>query len=174
MIVSALLTSVGINFGLCVLFLTLYSILRKQPGKYHIYVPRKLADGKAERRSCFDIARLIPTPGWVKRAWQLSEQDLLESSGLDAVVFMHIISFSLKIFSVAGVIGIFILIPVNCSGNQLAIIDFANVTGDSLDVFSISNVKNGSNKLWIHFSAVVFSLSLSVTFFIMNTDIYPR
>lgn len=43
---------------------------------------------------------------------------------------------------------------MNCSGNQLEIIDLANLTNDSLDVFSISNVNNGSKSLWIHFAAV--------------------
>lgn len=32
---------------------------------------------------------------WVKRAWQPSEDELLENSGLDAVVFMRIFIFGL-------------------------------------------------------------------------------
>ncbi|KAE8673214.1 CSC1-like protein [Hibiscus syriacus] len=94
MLVSALLTSVGINSGLCVLFFTL---------------------------------KVIPSTGWVKRAWKPSEEDLLSMSGLDAVVFMRIITFSLKVFLFAGVIGIFVLLPVNCSGDQLQDIDFADL-----------------------------------------------
>lgn len=93
MLVSALLTSVGINTGLCFLFFTLYSVLRKQPSNYEVYVPRLLADGKSRRRSRFNLERLIPSPGWVKKAWQLSEDELLSLSGLDAVVFMRIIVF---------------------------------------------------------------------------------
>ncbi|KAH7833337.1 hypothetical protein Vadar_005251 [Vaccinium darrowii] len=154
MIVSALLTSVGINFGLCVLFFTLYSILRKQPIHYDVYVPRLLANGESEHGSCFNFERLIPTPGWVRRAWRHSEEELLASSGLDAVVFMRIIIFSLKVFCVAGIIGVFIILPVNFTGDQLQSIDFANLTNDSLDVFSISNIENGSKRLWIHFCAV--------------------
>ncbi|XP_052186299.1 CSC1-like protein At1g69450 isoform X4 [Diospyros lotus] len=153
MIVSALLTSLGINFGLCILFFTLYSVLRKQPSNYEVYMPRLLADGLSQQRR-FNLQMLLPTPGWVRRAWQPSEEEMLASAGLDAVVFMRIIILSLRIFCVAGIIGIFVLLPVNCTGNQLASIDFANLTSDSLDVFSISNVNNGSNKLWIHFSAV--------------------
>ncbi|XP_057509044.1 CSC1-like protein At1g69450 isoform X2 [Actinidia eriantha] len=67
---------------------------------------------------------------------------------------MRIIIFSLKVFCFAGIIGIFILLPVNFTGSQLQNVDFANLTNDSLDVFSISNVDNGSKRLWIHFSAV--------------------
>ncbi|XP_071707854.1 CSC1-like protein At1g69450 [Rutidosis leptorrhynchoides] len=154
MIVSGLLTSVGINFALCIIFFTLYSVLRKQPGNYKVYAPRLLAEGKAHRPSRFHLNRLVPTPGWLKNAWVPSEDQLLSYSGLDAVVFMRIIIFSLKVFSIAGFIGIFILVPVNCSGNQLHDMDYVNITNNSLEVFSISNVNNGSNSLWIHLGAV--------------------
>ncbi|KAJ8774640.1 hypothetical protein K2173_017086 [Erythroxylum novogranatense] len=154
MLISALLTSVAINSGLCVLFFVLYSVLRKQPTNYEVYIPRLLAEGNSRRRSRFNLERLIPSPGWLMRAWKLTEGDILSSSGLDAVVFMRIITFCLKVFTFAGIIGIFVLLPVNCTGTQLHQIDFTNFTSNSLDVFSISNVNNGSKSLWIHFSAV--------------------
>lgn len=154
MIVSALLTSVGINSGLCILFFTLYSCLRRQPTNFEVYEPRLLAEKGVQRSSNFHIEWLIPSPGWVKRAWQLTEDELLSLSGLDAVVFIRIIIFSLRVFSFAGIIGVFVLLPVNCSGNQLAEFNIANVSSDSLDIFTISNVNQGSSKLWIHFCAV--------------------
>ncbi|XP_057448189.1 CSC1-like protein At1g69450 isoform X2 [Lotus japonicus] len=154
MIVSALLTSVGINTALCVLFFTLYSILRKQPSNYEVYVPRLLAEGTSKRRSRFNLERLIPSPGWVAKAWSLSEEELLSLSGLDTVVFMRIITFSLKIFTFAGTIGILVILPVNCWADQLQDFDGADFTNSSLDVFTISNVNSGSNWLWVHFSAV--------------------
>lgn len=151
MILSALLTSVGINLGLCLLFFTLYSILRKQPSYAIVYKPRWVKGERSQQENHFDIERLLPTPGWVKRAWQLSEDELLSISGLDGVVFMRIFVFSLKVFAFAVVIGVFILVPVNYSGNQLSFSELSNTT---LDSFSISNVDNGSNRLWIHFCAI--------------------
>ncbi|KAG1347865.1 putative CSC1-like protein [Cocos nucifera] len=146
MIVSALLTSVGINLGLCVLFFALYSILRKQPGNVKFYVPRLVAEGRARQRSEFNIESLLPSPGWVRKALEPSEEDLLASCGLDAVVFMRIFIFSLRVFSVAAVVGICILLPVNYLGDQLRDIDFTDLPNKSLDLFSISNVKDGSNR----------------------------
>ncbi|KAK9051014.1 hypothetical protein SSX86_027639 [Deinandra increscens subsp. villosa] len=158
MIVSGLLASVAINFALCIIFFTLYSILRKQPGNYKVYAPRLLAEGiaRARRPRSFHLKRLLPTASWIKNAWRPSEEQLLSYSGLDAVVFMRIIIFSFKVFAIAGFIGIFILIPVNCSGNQLQNVDFINITNNTLEVFSISNVNNGSTSLWIHLGAVYF------------------
>ncbi|CAK7322965.1 unnamed protein product [Dovyalis caffra] len=147
MILSALLTSVGINLGLCLLFFTLYSILRKQPGNVYVYAPRLVDKEKSEEQDSddFDLERLLPTAGWVRNAWQLSEDEILSISGLDGLVFIRIFTFSLKVFTVAGVIGILILLPVNYFGNQLND-DFDNLPNKSLDSFSISNVNDGSNR----------------------------
>ncbi|KAK7271808.1 hypothetical protein RJT34_28016 [Clitoria ternatea] len=151
MILSALITSVGINFGLCLLFFTLYSILRKQPGNITVYAPRLVAEGKAKEGGHFNLERLLPTAGWVRKAWEPSEEDFLSSSGLDAFVFMRIIIFSLKVFAIGGIIGMSVLLPINYMGSQLT--DDSDFQHKSLDSFSISNVNNGSNRLWIHFCA---------------------
>ncbi|XP_050271663.1 CSC1-like protein HYP1 [Quercus robur] len=152
MILSALLTSVGINLALCFLFFTLYSILRKQPGNINVYAPRLVAKEKAQQRGRFNLESLLPTVSWVKKAWQPSEDELLSIVGFDAVVFMRILTFSLKVFSVAGVLGVFILLPINFVGTQLNE-DSTDLPNKSLDSFSISNVNDGSNRLWIHFCA---------------------
>ncbi|KAJ8750176.1 hypothetical protein K2173_014091 [Erythroxylum novogranatense] len=158
MILSALLTSVGINLGLCLLFFTLYSILRKQPGNVSVYAPRLLQEHRSQqpqhspRTVQFYLDRILPSAGWIRTAWNLSEDDLLALSGLDAVVFMRIFVFSLKVFTIATITGILILLPINYLGTQLSD-DFYDLPNKSLDSFSISNVDNGSNWLWVHFSA---------------------
>ncbi|XP_049346098.1 CSC1-like protein HYP1 [Solanum verrucosum] len=153
MILSALLTSVGINLGLCFLFFTLYSILRKQPGNAEVYAPRLVAEGKSQQTSNFNLERLLPSAGWVTRAWRPSEAELLSTSGLDAVVFMRIFIFSARVFTFAVIVGIFILLPINYMGKQLSL-DLFDLPNKSLESFTISNVDDGSNRLWIHFSAV--------------------
>ncbi|KAK1359542.1 putative calcium-dependent channel, 7TM region phosphate [Heracleum sosnowskyi] len=150
MILSALLTTVGINFALCLLFFTLYSVLRKQSVNAHVYAPRLVAEGKSPR-SDFNLERFLPSASWVRKAWETSEDELLALSGLDGVVFMRIFIFSIKVFSFAMIIG-FILLPINFLGNQLTM-DYSDLPNKSLESFSISNVNDGSNRLWIHFSA---------------------
>ncbi|KAL2505014.1 CSC1-like protein HYP1 [Abeliophyllum distichum] len=153
MILSALLTSVGINVGLCLLFLTLFSILKKGQRYAHLYLPRLVSEGKSQLGDGYNFERILPSVNWVKRAWQPSEEELLANSGLDAVVFMRIITFGLRVFRFATIIGICILLPFNYMGNQLNI-DFTDLPNKSLESFSISNVDDGSNRLWIHFCAV--------------------
>nr|XP_043615619.1 CSC1-like protein HYP1 [Erigeron canadensis]XP_043615620.1 CSC1-like protein HYP1 [Erigeron canadensis] len=153
MILSALLTSVGINLGLCFLFFILYSILSKQPGNADVYAPRLVAEGKLEQRNNFNLERLLPSTSWVSRSWNPSEEELLLRAGLDGVVFMRIIIFSLKVAAFAAVVGLCALLPINYMGSQI-FIDFSDLTNKSLESFSISNVNDGSKKLWVHFAAI--------------------
>ncbi|CAH9139281.1 unnamed protein product [Cuscuta epithymum] len=153
MLFSALLTSVGINLALCFVFFVFYSVLRKQPSNEDVYAPRLLADGESQGRARFELDRLLPSAGWVARAWRLTESELLSVSGLDAVVFMRIFIFSFKVFAFATAVGTLVLLPFNYMGNQLSL-DFTDLPNRSLESFTISNVDDGSNRLWIHFVAV--------------------
>ncbi|KAF8091446.1 hypothetical protein N665_0445s0031 [Sinapis alba] len=135
MILSALLTSVGINLGLCFLFFTLYSILRKQPGNVPVYGPRLIQDGESQQTNAFNLERLLPTAGWVKRALQPSNDEILSNLGLDALVFIRVFVFSIRVFSFASVVGIFILLPVNYMGTEFE--EFFDLPKKSLDSFSI-------------------------------------
>jgi len=140
MLLSALLMSVGINSCLCVLLFILYSVLRKQPRNYEVFLPRRLANGTYKRRRN-KVARYIPSLKWIWKSWRPTEKELMESSGLDGVVFMRMITFSLKVFLFAGIIGVFVLLPVNCFGDQLTVIDYADWSANSLDLFSVANLK---------------------------------
>ncbi|XP_071731048.1 CSC1-like protein HYP1 [Rutidosis leptorrhynchoides] len=166
MLLSALLTSVGINLGLCLIYFTLYSILRKQPSNADVYAPRLVAEGKLEQRNNFNLERLLPSTSWVNQSWHPSEEHLLARAGLDGVVFMRIIIFSLRVVAFAAVVGLCVLLPLNYMGSQI-VIDFSDFTNISLESFSISNVNDGSKKLWVHFGAVyAFTAFVSYLLFI--------
>lgn len=92
---SALLTSVGINIGICLLLFSLYSILRKQPSNVTVYFGRKIASRKLKRSETFCLDRFVPSPSWILKAWETTEEEILALDGLDAVVFVRIIIFRL-------------------------------------------------------------------------------
>jgi len=60
--------------------------------------------------------------------------------------------YSLKVFAVGGIIGMFVLLPINYAGSQLS--DDSDFQHKSLDSFSISNVNNSSNR-WIYWIKMV-------------------
>jgi len=91
--VGGLLTSAGINIGLCVLFLSLYSILRKQPQNVKVYFGRRIAEEHNRLRDAFILERFVPSPSWIVKSLRCTEEEILATAGLDAVVFNRIIVF---------------------------------------------------------------------------------
>lgn len=90
---SALLTSAGINIGLCTLFLSLYSLLRKQPGFVYVYFGRRISEENDTNEGSCILDRFVPSPSWIVRAWEYKQDDILSIAGLDAVVFLRILVF---------------------------------------------------------------------------------
>lgn len=88
---SALLTSAGINIALCIVLSSLYSILRKQPSNASVYYGQRFAQIHLQDQFCLD--RLVPSAGWIVKAWEATEEDILKIGGLDAVVFLRIVVF---------------------------------------------------------------------------------
>lgn len=70
-------------------------------------------------------------------------------------VFPLCILCSFKIFTFGGIVGLLILLPINCLGTQLR--DNSEFQNKSLDSFSISNVNNGSNR-WVLLIKMVLTL----------------
>ena len=90
-----LATSAGINISLAILFLVLYSVFRKNPRNAGVYSTRQMLRERRKevQREPFSLDNLLPSPGWLVRAWNPSEGEILESAGLDAVVFLRIFKF---------------------------------------------------------------------------------
>jgi hypothetical protein len=91
--ISALLTSAGINIGLCVLFWSLYSILRKQPAFVSVYFGRRIAEERRLLLEPFILERFVPSTGWIVKALQCTEDEILAAAGLDAVAFNRMLVF---------------------------------------------------------------------------------
>ncbi|OVA14568.1 protein of unknown function DUF221 [Macleaya cordata] len=145
--VSALLTSAGINIAISVVLLSLYSILRKQPGNVGVYFGRRLAQEHTRRLDPYWLDRFVPSPSWIAKAWSTSEEEILQIGGLDAVAFLRILVFSIRIFSIAAIICMFLVLPLNYYGQQMI---HKQIPSESLDVFTITNVEEGSKWLWAH------------------------
>ncbi|XVE70247.1 hypothetical protein DITRI_Ditri10aG0057200 [Diplodiscus trichospermus] len=159
--VAALLTSAGINIAICVVLLSLYSILRKQPGNVSVYFTRRLVSEPVKRSDLFCFERFVPSASWIMRAWRVTDEEILAVGGVDAVVFMRIVVFSIRVFTIAAMICIFLVLPVNYYGQEE--MQHKRFHAESLEVFTIGNVKEGSKWLWTHCLALyVISCSACV------------
>ncbi|KAB1199586.1 hypothetical protein CJ030_MR0G020154 [Morella rubra] len=91
---DSLLPSAAINTGLAFIVLSLFSVLKKQPSTALIYYARRLArrhyvhfDDSLTFR-CF-----LPSVSWIPRAFRVTEDEILETSGLDALVVIRLFKF---------------------------------------------------------------------------------
>ncbi|XP_024525748.1 CSC1-like protein HYP1 isoform X3 [Selaginella moellendorffii] len=152
---GGLVASAGINIGLAVIFYSLYSIFRKQRTNVNVYFPRYVLRQKnVFKTDRFKLASLVPSAGWIQRALQPSEEEIIASCGLDAAVLLRIFIFSMRFFAICTLIGVGILAPLNYTDNQVSHASQIGLLFDSLDLFTISNISNGSNRLWIHLAAL--------------------
>ncbi|XP_057469237.1 CSC1-like protein RXW8 isoform X4 [Actinidia eriantha] len=159
--ISGLLTSAGINTGLCLVFFSLYSVLSKQPSNESVYFGQRLAQLRLKRRrGRLSFDRFVPSPSWIVKAWEASEEEILACGGLDALVFLRMVVFSCRIFSIAAIICIFLVLPLNYFGKEMR---HRYIPSESLEVFTIGNVKEGSKWLWAHcFALYIISCSACV------------
>ncbi|KAH9625432.1 hypothetical protein KSS87_023299 [Heliosperma pusillum] len=168
--ISALLTSAGINIGICAVLISLYSILRKQPSNKSVYFGRRLAQSRSKRRDdphWFD--RFVPSPSWILKAWETSEDVIMAIGGLDAVVFVRTLVFSIRIFSIAAIVCIAIVLPLNYYGYDR---DHKLYSSESLEVFTTQNVKEGSRWLWAHcLSLYIISCSACILLYFESKNI---
>ncbi|KAF0909979.1 hypothetical protein E2562_001229 [Oryza meyeriana var. granulata] len=144
---GALLTSAGINIGLCVLFLSLYSILRKQPQNVKVYFGRRIAEENSRLREAFILERFVPSTGWIVRSLRCTEDEILATAGLDAVVFNRILVFSIRIFSLAAFLCVLGVLPLNYFGQDML---HVRIPSASLETFTIGNMEERSRWLWVH------------------------
>ncbi|GMH17994.1 hypothetical protein Nepgr_019835 [Nepenthes gracilis] len=166
---SALLTSAGINIGLCLLLFSLYSILRKQPSNKDVYFGRSLAQMQSRRHDPHWFDRFVPSPSWIVKAWELPEEEILAIGGLDAVVFVRTLVFSIRIFSISSIVCMALVLPLNYFGKEM---QHKEIPSESLEVFTTQNVKEGSRWLWAHTLALyVISCSACILLYFENKSI---
>ncbi|GAB2269569.1 hypothetical protein Dimus_004489 [Dionaea muscipula] len=166
---SALLTSAGINIGLCLLLFSLYSILRKQPSNKNVYFGRTLAHIQSRRSDPHWFERFVPSPSWILKAWELSDEEILAIGGLDAVVFSRTLVFCIRIFSIAAIVCMSLVLPLNYFGQEM---EHKLISSESLEVFTTQNVKEGSRWLWAHTLALyVISCSACSLLYFENKSI---
>ncbi|KAG4201459.1 hypothetical protein ERO13_A05G280450v2, partial [Gossypium hirsutum] len=147
----SLLASVGINIGLAMVILFLFSILKKRPSNAAIYYPRPLSKRHPITFPPFSLRRFIPSFSWIPRAFRVTEDEILQTNGLDALVVIRLFKFGINFFTVCSSVGLLILLPINFGGQPASSDSYR-----SMDSCTISNIKTGSNMLWVHFMCLWF------------------
>lgn len=87
---GSLFASAAINIGLAFIVLSIFSVLKKQPSNAAIYYARRLSLRHRIAFEPFTFHRLLPSVAWIPRAFRVSEDEILSSGGLDALVTIRL------------------------------------------------------------------------------------
>ncbi|MFQ6640181.1 hypothetical protein Gotur_016903, partial [Gossypium turneri] len=155
---QSLLASVGINIGLAMVILFLFSILKKQPSNAAIYYPRPLSKRHPITFPPFSLRRFIPSFSWIPRAFRVTEDEILQTNGLDALIVIRLFKFGINFFTVCSSVGLLILLPINFGGQPASSDSYR-----SMDSCTISNIKTGFGCI---LCACGLYLSMDYTFYI--------
>ncbi|XP_074334763.1 CSC1-like protein At3g54510 isoform X2 [Apium graveolens] len=156
---ESLVASAGINIGVALILVSLFSIFKRQPSNADLYYARRISleEGNLyadipvvdRRHSLISLRRYVPSVQWVKDALKLTEDDILDNCGLDRLVLIRLFKFGINLFVVCSVLGLCVLLPLNYCSNKRSSDD-----PQSMDHFTISNISGGSNRLWVHYSCL--------------------
>ncbi|EOX94833.1 ERD (early-responsive to dehydration stress) family protein [Theobroma cacao] len=168
--------SAAINLLSAFAFLVAFAILRLQPINDRVFFPkwyRKGIRSSPTRSGAFvskfvnlDWRTYIKFLNWMPAALRMPEPELIDHAGLDSVVYIRIYLLGLKITVPLAVLAFSVLVPVNWTGGTLEHIK--NLTFSDIDKLSISNIPDGSKRLWAHITmSYVFTLW---TFYVLYTE----
>ncbi|KAF2322479.1 hypothetical protein GH714_017247 [Hevea brasiliensis] len=93
---GSLIASAAINFGLALIVLSLFSIFKKRPSNAPIYYARRLSKRHhIPFDHSFTFSRFIPSVSWIPRAFRVTEDEILQIGGLDALIIIRLFKFGL-------------------------------------------------------------------------------
>eukprot|EP00884_Botryococcus_braunii_P010053 jgi/Botrbrau1/19049/Bobra.0100s0073.2 len=107
--------SLGINFAIltgCILF---FGMFRKAPFTRKFYAPRRYM--KTNRRK----PHRLPTGfwSWFLPVYRTTEEEVIEVAGMDACMYMRIMSFGRELFMLVSLWVLITCLPTNLSGNEV-------------------------------------------------------
>ena len=172
---EALATSLGLNGGLCALFLTLFSFLRVYGPTRRFFAPKRFDPEVAERPRRLRNGLW----SWVAPVAYYPEDEVVAVAGLDVAVFLRLLKYGCYLFAFASLWCCIILMPINGTGGNLQLgvsaapdADAAaakgakpgakpaagqSSTATEIDMISASNIPStspGNHRLWAHLISV--------------------
>ncbi|KAG0616508.1 hypothetical protein M758_5G121000 [Ceratodon purpureus] len=166
-----------VNCGSALVFFLCFIIFQVQPMNDRVYHPKLYIKDKErkgsptsrshrrylERYFESDCRPYLMSFKWISAALRMSEQNLIEHAGLDAVIYLRIYKIGLKIFVPLMIMGLSVIVTINIGGGHLNSLDpntnlnsTSNSTSNAtllfsdIDKLSISNVPSASGRLWAH------------------------
>ncbi|TXG46943.1 hypothetical protein EZV62_026237 [Acer yangbiense] len=152
--------SAALNLFGAFIFLIAFALLRIQPFNDRVYFPKWYLKGLRDSPSQagafvrkfvnVDFRSYVKFLNWMPTALKMPEPELIEHAGLDSAAYLRIYLIGLKIFVPITVLAWVVLVPVNYTNDTLQLARQSNVTSSDIDMLSISNIPEKSQRFWSH------------------------
>ncbi|KAI9198694.1 hypothetical protein LWI28_020695 [Acer negundo] len=152
--------SAALNLFGSFIFLIAFAFLRIQPFNDRVYFPKWYLKGLRDSPSQagafvrkfvnVDFRSYVKFLNWIPAALKMPETELIEHAGLDSAAYLRIYLIGLKIFIPITVLAWVVLVPVNYTNDTLQLERRSNVTSSDIDMLSISNIPEKSQRFWSH------------------------
>eukprot|EP00897_Mesotaenium_endlicherianum_P005704 jgi/Mesen1/5161/ME000256S04348 len=129
-----------------VILIVLFSLLHRTEFFKYLHASRMYVEDEGAPKKPMDSAF-----GWLKPVWAATEQNIIESCGLDAAIYIRMFTFSIQLFVLIALVCLPVLLPVNATGGN---INQLPASTGALDNLSASNVGHGAQRLWAHFACL--------------------
>ena len=93
-----------------------FNFLRRSEYAKKIYSPKRYTD-----HSKYTRPKELPKGyiDWIRPLLQYSEEDVIKTAGYDAVVYLRLFSFGVRLFAVLTIVNTAIVLPVNLMGDRV-------------------------------------------------------
>eukprot|EP00210_Caulerpa_lentillifera_P000603 g584.t1 len=94
-----------------------FNILRKLEQTKKVYAPKRFIPcEKYSKPKALPKGHLFD---WIRPLFQYTEEDIIKIAGFDAAVYLKIFSFGIRLFTVASIFILLVVLPVNLTGNRV-------------------------------------------------------
>ncbi|CAI7848885.1 unnamed protein product [Closterium sp. NIES-54] len=155
--VASFVTSLMTSALLFLLLLSLFAILIRRPANFPIYFPKCILRGHGPP-PLVEISALE----WLRRVLRCTEQDVVNSAGLDAAVYLRIQHMCLLIVLWHAAYCLPVLIPLCATGGYYSSFNAGRPPAEqiqysALDAIAMGNVPPNDSRLWAFFVGAYWS-----------------
>jgi len=154
--------AVATDAAVAIVVFVVFAIVRRLQFANRYYAPKRFLKTKYRRPKKLSFVFF----SWLRQIFDYDQRDILEIAGMDAVMYLRVVSFGLRLFFILALWNLATVLPTNLTGNNVEVLlngsntateDKSNYSLTDFDKMAITNLESGSYKFWVHVASAYFA-----------------